>query len=865
MGSLGEVASSTGAATVQTATVRTGTYALKCDSTSAAAAVSFTSVAAGAVSRSNFMALRFFVNFSTLPGGSSASANILASFSTSTAPVSGYRLVMTGSANATPSTLAVVNDAGGITTGTTQLQANTWYEIVVEYTAAAVINCYLNGVLEATRSGGTATTATTTASLGIFGGSQGVGVAYFDDVMVGDAPFGRSPYPYSKQRVLLPTADPGTLNSWTNGGGGTTSIFEGVNNIPPTGVALFIDGTKIKNAATGSNLDYTPTMQTYTAAGVPSGSVVNAVMAICNHGEEATTGTKAGDVWIASNPAQAAGSGTFDYGNDTATAVGTFPTGWATAVGPVTASPSVTLGTAPTMTVRKTGSTNRVVDVDFMGIYVDYTPPPAPSVNDTITTAESVTVSVISGDVKTFSATDTVSVTESASGQIQTAQSVSDSATVAESITPTLVSFVSASDSATTAENLTARSASNVSVSDAATATESASATLNTSASVLDPVAVTESATPSVQTTISATEATTVTDSVTATVNTSISISDASTATESAPSTVNTAVEVNDASTGTENTALTIQTAAAGTLTVFDASTAAESATLSVQTTATATDTATATESVSSAVRVLPSVTDSATATESASARLNTSASVVDTATASESVQNAVNVRPSVTDAATVAESRTTQVNTTPSVSDAATVTENTSSTVNTTASVSDAASVTESATPAVQTRISATDAATVTESAQAVVLTFAVVSDAVSAAEWTAADVLAYFSVTDTASVAELVDILSTAGLALRVSDDVAVTESASAGLLSYISVVDVAAVVERISAGKPDGTGWRGTIAPAYAISASLTGVTVSASITAAAAPAATLTAVSAPAAIITAAEIVAEIEGI
>lgn len=340
-----------------------------------------------------------------------------------------------------------------------------WHLIQVDVNGTSC-TLYVDGV-----AGSTVTITSFSATTALFIGwgsadftSNGFAATiYIDDLIVDDS---TAVIGGGNQRLLLPTADPVALNSWTNGGGGTTSIFEGVNNIPPTGVAASTNGVKIKNAASGSNLDYTPTMQTYTAAGVPSGSVVNAVMAVCNHGEEVSTGTKAGAVWIASNPAQSAGSGTFDYGNDSAVVVGTYPTGWATGFGSVTENPSVTLGTAPTMTVRKTGSTTRVVDVDFMGIYVDYTPPRAPSVNDTITTAESVTVSVISGDVKTFSATDTVSVTESTTRQINTERSVSDAATVAESATPSIVSFVSTSDAATVAESITARSSSNVTISE---------------------------------------------------------------------------------------------------------------------------------------------------------------------------------------------------------------------------------------------------------------------------------------------------------------------------------------------------------------------------------------------------------------
>lgn len=273
-------------------------------------------------------------------------------------------------------TVRITDGAGG---GEVNVTIPTWnpdvwhrWDLVVSGTTRTA---YLDGVqIAQSTTGGTASPQT---QIQIGRISDSTDVWYFDDLLVDD---GVLPAPASgannKVGLLIPTAG-NNANSWTDGAGGTGDIHGSVDNIPPVGVAASTAAAKIKNAASGGNLDYTATMQSYTAGGIPDGSVINAVQAICNDGEEVGTNTKAGNTWIASNPAQgtAPAGSTFDYGDDGG-ALGTFPTGWTTHFGIVTASPSVTLGTAPTVVVRKTTSSTRVVDVDFMGLYVDYTPPP---------------------------------------------------------------------------------------------------------------------------------------------------------------------------------------------------------------------------------------------------------------------------------------------------------------------------------------------------------------------------------------------------------------------------------------------------------------------------------------------------------
>lgn len=341
MGSLGELfaATSGGALSVGSAIKRSGTYALKVQTTANSADATFKAIAAGGTNRTIFKSVRLYIYIVTSPSGNVFFWN---DDNTLTLSISaGAISVNSGTADVYIDGSLEISGTG--TSGAMSLDAWHCVNIISGLSADTIVHIGLTGI--------------STAEY------------YVDDIVFSDSNEVIGP---GNQFLLLPTSDPASLNSWTNGGGGTTSIFEGVNNIPPTGSAASTNGIKIKNGATGSNLDYVATMQTYTVAGVPSDATVNAVMAICNDGEAVSTGTKAGAVWIASNPSGQSPQ-TFDYGDDSG-ALGTFPTGWKTHYGPVTSSPSVTLGTAPTVTVRKTGSTNREVAVDFLGLYVDYTP-----------------------------------------------------------------------------------------------------------------------------------------------------------------------------------------------------------------------------------------------------------------------------------------------------------------------------------------------------------------------------------------------------------------------------------------------------------------------------------------------------------
>lgn len=359
MNATGEWQTSSGSGfSVQSTVKRTGSFALRMNPSSSACLIGFSSRPAGGTNRALFSSVRFYVRIASLPASPSFSLVGFSSGRTLTLNSNGTLNIQSNT-----STLAFTAD-------------NLWHR--VEFACSGSNSeARVDGVQWVTEALGQS--ASTSLQFGQSAGTPSCDL-YIDDIIADDGDFNSTGFPgESSALLLIPTAG-NNANSWTDGAGGTGDIHGSVDNIPPVGVAASTASAKIKNAATGTNLDYTATMQTYIAGGVPARSVVNAVMALCNDGEEVTTGTKDGGIWIASNPAQSAAGNTFDYGNDTATPVGTFPTGWITHFGPVTANPSVTLSTAPTVSVRKTTSTNRTVDVDFMGIYVDYTPPSAPTV-----------------------------------------------------------------------------------------------------------------------------------------------------------------------------------------------------------------------------------------------------------------------------------------------------------------------------------------------------------------------------------------------------------------------------------------------------------------------------------------------------
>jgi len=278
---------------------------------------------------------------------------------------------------------------GGSIAISAALSLNTWYllelecKVVTGGGAASTVRARINGVQFASSTTTNAgSVAPTRLEFGI-NFTSATTVIYVDDVALNDSTGGSQNTYAGAGRValLLPTSDNARAALWTAGLGGTTSLFDAVNNAPPIGVAAASETnlTQIKHAggAAGTTDAYDANMTTYTAAGVATGGTITLVQAVGADGEEVATGTKLLAYSVVSNPAIAT-SGNVSAGAD-AGIEGTYPSLWAVHRGTVSYAPTVTLGTAPVMRVVRPETAARLPDVAFMGMLVEYVPPVAVS------------------------------------------------------------------------------------------------------------------------------------------------------------------------------------------------------------------------------------------------------------------------------------------------------------------------------------------------------------------------------------------------------------------------------------------------------------------------------------------------------
>jgi hypothetical protein len=169
--------------------------------------------------------------------------------------------------------------------------------------------------------------------------------------------------------ILKPTADSARGTNWTGGAGGTASLFDAVDNTPPVGVVLAsaTNTSQIKNVAKDLVTVYDATLQTFTVGGVSSADTVSLVQPIAViGGSNATMNLGIAGV---SNPASAEVTGSVS-----GTIAGTFPTGWLMLGGTLVYAPSVTLGTAPVLRLRKNTNSTNAAMAALMGCVVEYVP-----------------------------------------------------------------------------------------------------------------------------------------------------------------------------------------------------------------------------------------------------------------------------------------------------------------------------------------------------------------------------------------------------------------------------------------------------------------------------------------------------------
>lgn len=355
----------TGAVTRETGTKRTGEASWKCDSTAADCAVSFGPPDTSSISL-------FFRGYLNTADAASASR---------------YDVLRIGSsAVGTIGIAASINSTGNIQLwrNDTDVQIGAdgpvvnnseWHLVelfVIFGSGGAISDCQL--IVDGGSVASASSLSIGSATEICWGALRQLGrVVYWDDVAINDDVGSINNTWIGPGRVILmtPTSD-SQVGSWTGGSGGTTNLFDAINNLPPAGTASESNTTQIESAdSSGNNAtdEYRGNCGTYRNKGIVPGSTIRAIKAWVMHGEDVNTNTKTGSFGFQSNPAVAYEA--FTYGND-AGALGTYPTNWVR-TSSLIEGPSIDVDSDLILGLRKTDTGTRVASVCFLGAYVDYT------------------------------------------------------------------------------------------------------------------------------------------------------------------------------------------------------------------------------------------------------------------------------------------------------------------------------------------------------------------------------------------------------------------------------------------------------------------------------------------------------------
>jgi len=342
-----------GTSSYNTGTVRTGAASVRCNPASGASG--YVNPNSGSVASY----CHFGLNVATLPSVTRVIVNAI------TANQINVRLTSTG-------TLEMYLNTTLIGTSSAAFASPGWHWVGVrQLTGTSVVFLQIDGVDEIT---GTATITAANLIVGLAGTEASSADLYIDDLIFDDAGFLQP----SKVDTALPISD-NTVTGVTDNNGVTTNIWQCVDNTPPAGVASANEAANPKagmHFPASTTCNYLANLETYTTLGVGASDTVLAVRSIVRTGEDIATGTKnLQNVGALTNPTVSgsnatAGSDGGAHGAETGL--------WVTSFGTLTTSPSVTLGTSPTIRTSRV-SEARVACIDFMGMVVAWTPAAAAS------------------------------------------------------------------------------------------------------------------------------------------------------------------------------------------------------------------------------------------------------------------------------------------------------------------------------------------------------------------------------------------------------------------------------------------------------------------------------------------------------
>lgn len=194
-----------------------------------------------------------------------------------------------------------------------------------------------------------------------------------DDVAINDSTgANQTGYPGPGSIVHLNPVSDNARTGWTAGAGGTTSLFDALDNRPPVGVveASATNTSQIHDPTNNTTDTFAANLTDYATAGVASQPTLVEARAVIGN---STTTSRSVAAQSTSNPAiteasQASGT----------TAAATYPTGWTAFSVGIAYAPSVTLGTQPVMRVRKATASTDSAQCCAMFLVVDHVPPLPP-------------------------------------------------------------------------------------------------------------------------------------------------------------------------------------------------------------------------------------------------------------------------------------------------------------------------------------------------------------------------------------------------------------------------------------------------------------------------------------------------------
>lgn len=209
----------------------------------------------------------------------------------------------------------------------------------------------------------------------------GTNLSRIDDWVAQDSTGGARdswPDPTSTVTCLRPVADSARGTNWVAGGGGTTNLWDAIDNTPPVGLSTATNTSQVRNSAKDTTGLYDVAVEAYNVAVASKGGAVlatdkvDAVQALSVWGSGAASAMGFG-LNSLSNPGpltEATGAtnaqAVINYATDAST--------WVTQRGPLSVGPSVTLGTRPVVRLRKNTSSTTALHSCAIGVNVLATP-----------------------------------------------------------------------------------------------------------------------------------------------------------------------------------------------------------------------------------------------------------------------------------------------------------------------------------------------------------------------------------------------------------------------------------------------------------------------------------------------------------